>query len=215
MKPLAIIQARLGSTRLPGKVLMEVGGRSLVRRAWDASCAAFGCDHVVITVPSGDAELIEHIQEFGGCVEPWDGDENDVLGRFWSVAHKYRWHPESVIVRVTPDDPFKDPRQMVRVASGERLPVETGGEAFTLAQLDEWMWMSLQGEEREHIGHLVPGDAPPCPPGRGWTVDTLADLEAAREMAAGERRAFPITAGPMNFDGLAEHWATFDMPIIP
>lgn len=179
-QPLAIIQARLGSTRLPGKVLMEVGGRSLVRRAWDASCAAFGRDHVVFTVPAGDTELIEHIEAFGGRVEPWDGDENDVLGRFWSVAHKYRWHPESVIVRVTPDDPFKDPAQMKRVANGERLPVETGGEAFTLAQLDQWDQETY--EPREHIGNLIPGDAPPCPPGV-WTVDTLKDLEAAREMA--------------------------------
>lgn len=180
-QPLAIIQARLGSTRLPGKVLMEVGGRSLVRRAWDASCAAFGRDHVVFTVPAGDTELIEHIQAFGGCVEPWDGNENDVLGRFWSVAHKYRWHPESVIVRITPDDPFKNPSHMVRVANGERLPVETGGEAFTLGQLDEWNSVE-PWRDREHIGNLIPGDAPPCPPGV-WTVDSIEDLVAAREQS--------------------------------
>lgn len=184
--PLAIIQARLGSTRLPRKVLMEIGGRSLVRRAWDASVAAFGAAHVVFTVPSGDTELIEHIEGFGGRVEPWDGDENDVLGRFWAVAHKHRWHPDSVVVRITPDDPFKDPERMMRVASGERLDVERSGETFTLGQVDGWQYGldRRQKNNREHIGHLISGDAPPCPPGV-WTVDTMEDLEAARARAGG------------------------------
>lgn len=179
--PLAIIQARLGSTRLPGKVLMEVGGRSLVKRAWDACCEAFGAEHTVFTVPAGDTELIEHIEAFGGRVELWTGDENDVLGRFWAVAHKYRWHPDSVVFRCTPDDVFKDPAQMVRVANGERLPVETGGEAWKLARLDAWNIRIGHTGDREHIGHLIPGEPPASPEGDGWTVDTMEDLEAARK----------------------------------
>lgn len=231
MKPLAIIQARLGSTRLPRKVLMEVGGRSLVRRAYDASVRAFGTDNVVHTVPAGDGELIAHILDYGGIVEPWEGDENDVLGRFWAVAHRYRWHPDSVVVRITPDDPFKRADHLKRVAEGERLPVETGGEAFTLEQLDRWhgstersgrVWRAdmecyvmYQADDREHIGNLIPGERPPSPEGTGWTVDTLEDLEAARERAERDRVPYPITAEPVDFSGLAERWGGFDMPIIP
>lgn len=194
MKPLAIIQARLGSTRLPRKVLMEVGGRSLVRRAYDASVRAFGTDNVVHTVPAGDVELIDHIRDYGGIVEPWEGDEGDVLRRFWAVAHRYRWHPDSVIVRITPDDAFKRADHLKRVAEGERLPVETGGEAFTLEQLDEWYADYGYGRHpaREHIGMCLPGDPPPPPEGPGWTVDTLEDLEAARER---EERDRTLTVG--------------------
>ena len=183
IKPLAIIQARFGSTRLPGKVLMEVGGRSLIRRAWDASVEAFGEANVVFAIPATpeNDELHSAIVGFTPEVFRWDGGENDVLGRFWHCAHRYRWHPDSVIVRVTPDDPFKDPAMMRRVAAGERLPVELGAEAFTLAMLGEaHEEYFCQPRYREHITKALFHTPPPAPPPGIWTIDTREDLEAAQ-----------------------------------
>ncbi len=179
--PLSIIQARLGSTRLEKKMLLEVGGRSLIRRAWDVSVEAFGEKNVVFAVPSNEKsaallmaaiKLIPHVNVF-----QWDGPEDDVLGRFWHCAHRYRWHPDSVIVRVTPDDPFKDSRMMLRVANGERLPVEQGAEAFTLAMLDQAYYKIT--EEREHLGMIFFPTRPPPPPPGIWSIDTADDLAAA------------------------------------
>ena len=196
--PLAIVQARIGSTRLPGKLLLDLGGKPLVWWAWNAAVQAFGLENVVVALPASPendelADTIERFPAYAGNTFRRDGPENDVLGRFHACAHRYRWHPDSVIVRVTPDDPFKIPALMWAVARGERHPVELGGEAFTLAMLDAAHARSLGvsyylGEPlvtstvREHITRaLFATDPPPCPPGV-WTIDTQADLDAAREL---------------------------------
>ena len=194
--PLCIIQARMGSTRLPGKMLLEIGGRTLIRRAWDASCAAFGAENVVVALPFGDEqlELAAACQAFGATV--WvpqsEVQEENVLLRFYLCAHEYRWNPSSVIVRVTPDDHRKCPSMMRRVAAGERLPIEQGAEAFTLQMLDdaEMNVGCFDYDAREHItkafvryGIALHRPPPPPPPGI-WSIDTQDDLDAARKWDA-------------------------------
>lgn len=198
--PLCIIQARSHSTRLPGKMLRHLGGMTLIERAWWTACDAFSAEHTVVAIPAGDLDMRDELRRFAAHVFEWGGPVNDVLGRFYHCAHARRWHPESVIVRYTPDDPFKTVEGLRRVASGERLPVEIGGEAFTLGMLDAACKASdylldmrdMSGSKREHITYaLFPTPSPPCPPGV-WTIDTEADLAAARarlaEMAAGVDR---------------------------
>lgn len=205
--PLAIVQARLGSTRLPRKMLLPLADRPLIWWAWSTARLAFGTDNTVVAMPDGpdNDELADTVRGFGGTVFRWDGPEDDVLGRFWHCAHRYRWHPDSVIVRVTPDDPFKTVQDMKRVARGERRPVEMGGEAFTLAMLDRWRMGQYAGQYQvgegwvddyrpvEHITHLMIGSAPAAPAGL-WTVDTQADYEAAQELVASTWERVDITA---------------------
>lgn len=207
--PLCIIQARYGSTRLPGKMLEWLGGETLIARAVRLAREAFDPEHVVVAIPFADRDspLGVELDRADAQVFAWDGDEADVLGRFHHCAGRYRWHPQSVIVRWTPDDPFKDPALCARTAWGERFPVELGGEAFTLATLSRAFHTTSPEDlvPREHLGNhrtLFPFPPLPCPPGAGWTVDTAEDLAAAREritQVAGhpcdpgwsERSAFP------------------------
>lgn len=226
LPPLCIIQARYRSTRLPGKMLrtlpyreyamvpsttgglvdrvpMGPGEKTLIARGHRIAVDAFGRENVVVAIPATDepGPLGEELRRIGATVFAWDGPENDVLGRFYHCAHTYRWHPDTVIVRYTPDDPFKKVHELRRVAGGERLPVEIGGEACTLRILGEAMqrepmWFSpvIAGDEpvfndrREHITHaLFPTLPPPLPPpGQIWTVDTEDDLQRARARAAAE-----------------------------
>ena len=180
--PLAIVQARIGSTRLPGKMLLDLGGHPLIWWAWTASIVAFGPSNVVIAIPATpeNDELAKVCDDMGATVFRWDGSENDVLGRFHACAHTYRWHPDSVIVRVTPDDPFKVPLMMHEVANGARYPVEWGAEAFTLTTLNQW---HFRAGPCEHLTGLMRYAPPKCPPGV-WTIDTQADLDAARKILA-------------------------------
>lgn len=189
MIPLAIVQARLGSTRLPRKVLLDIAGKPLIRHVWEQTCLAVGDVNTVCAIPAGEEnrELFEYLTELGAMVYAWDGDENDVLGRFYHCAHHYRWHPDTLILRVTPDDPYKTATAMQQVLAGVRLPVEIGGEAFTLGALTlAWQRTAIRDgsgnhEPVEHLTHtLFDTPPPPAPPGRTWTIDTPADLEAVR-----------------------------------
>lgn len=180
--PLAIVQARVGSRRFHGKVLKDVAGEPLVVRVWRLASLAVGRESAVVAYPATDENLLlrEVLDRHNIPAFAWDGPEVDVLGRFYACAHRYRWHPDTVILRVTADDPWKDPVLMRRVIAGERLPVEQGGEAFTLAMLDAaYLSSSLP---TEHIGRhemLFP-TPPPKPPASPvpWSIDSEADYWA-------------------------------------
>jgi len=178
--PLAIIQVRMGSTRLPGKALLPIAGRSMIHRVWATTVEAFGAEHTVVAYPDTPENdpLRDELGRIGATRFAWDGPESDVLGRFHACAHRYRWHPDSVIVRVTADDPYKDVLAMRQVAEGERLPVEFGGEAFTLAMLDEAQLLTTDPGAREHITLALFPTPPPPPPSGVWTIDTQADYDA-------------------------------------
>lgn len=176
---LAIIQARMGSTRLPGKMLLPIGGETLIERVHRLTCEAFGAKNTVVAYPDTpeNAPLVAELDRIGAQRFGWNGPEDDVLGRYYHCAHAFRWRPETVIIRVTPDDPFKDPAMMRRVARGERLPVELGGEAFTLSALDD-AHARYQPMPYEHLTYAIfPTYTPPPPPGV-WSIDTPEDYEA-------------------------------------
>jgi len=185
--PLAIIQARVGSKRLPGKVLLPIGGAPLIEHVWRRTVKAFGKRHTVVAHPDTpeNAPLAEYLESLGAQRFPWDGPEDDVLSRFYYCAHRYRWHPDSVILRVTADDWRKSPPMMRRVANGERMAVELGAEAFTLAMLDEAQRTpDLPAAHREHITLALFPTLPPKPPPGVWTIDTADDLAAAQSVVA-------------------------------
>jgi spore coat polysaccharide biosynthesis protein SpsF (cytidylyltransferase family) len=178
--PLCVIQARYHSTRLPGKMLLKIGGESLIARAWETATWAFGMPDCVVAIPKTDeaGPLGDELRRIGANVFAWEGPESDVLTRMWACAHTYRWHPDSAIVRYTPDDWRKDEAALRDVAGGYRLPVETGGEAFTLAMLDAAHERERHPHRREHISFaLFPFLLPAMPPGH--TIDTQADYDAA------------------------------------
>lgn len=108
----AIIQARMGSTRLPGKSLADIHGKPLLQRVIDRTVAIPGIEHVVLatTIESEDDPLVECATK--SAISVYRGSVDDVLGRFVGAARSVN---ASVIVRVTADDPFKDPEVSGRV----------------------------------------------------------------------------------------------------
>ena len=183
INPLAILQARMGSTRLPGKMLLPLNGHPLIYWAWRRSVEAFGGENVVVAIPDSteNEPLAAFCERIGASLFQWDGPEADVLGRFYWCANAYRWHMDSVICRITPDDPWKSPELMRRVASGERHPVERSCEAFTLG------WLNLAHEhvtdpaDREHLTNVLSPMPPPKTPEGLWSIDTEADYQEAKK----------------------------------
>lgn len=212
--PLCIIQARYHSTRLPGKMLLTLPAQldplddvvteeTLIARAVRLATDAFGC-HVCAAIPESDMDgpLGAELERTGVTIFTWRGYEWDVLRRFVNCALQYRWHPDAVIHRWTPDDPFKVPGLCREVAAGLRHPVVMGGEAWTLGDiLDRDNKLvdpgkrkrnaySLYRHAREHFGYTGTNVEP------GWTVDTQEDYEAARARAEEEMWA-PTSRRPM------------------
>jgi spore coat polysaccharide biosynthesis protein SpsF len=108
----AIIQARMGSTRLPEKTLADLHGKSLLERVIDRAAAIRGVERVVVaTTELPEDDPIAACA--AGCgIGVYRGPVDDVLARFAGAA---RMVGASVIVRITADDPFKSPEVCSRV----------------------------------------------------------------------------------------------------
>lgn len=112
-KVTAIIQARMTSTRLPGKVLMEVMGRSLLSYQIERLCFSKRINNIIIatTVNKEDDPIIELAQKEG--LNFYRGSEDDVLDRYYQAAKKYN---TAHIMRLTADCPLVDPNICDRIA---------------------------------------------------------------------------------------------------
>lgn len=103
---LAIIQARMGSTRLPGKVLREINDRPLLTYQLDRISKSKKLDKVVVatSILEKDDVIEGFCKDYG--VACYRGSENDVMSRYYDCAKLY--NPD-VIVRITADCPLIDP----------------------------------------------------------------------------------------------------------
>ena len=104
---LAIVQARLSSTRLPGKVLMPILGRPMLWWQLERVKLAKNIDRLVVATSdqSEDRQLVDMCREFG--IECFCGSLDDVLDRFYRAASHY---DADHIVRLTGDCPVADPQ---------------------------------------------------------------------------------------------------------
>jgi len=101
-----IVQARAGSSRLPGKVLMDLGGRSALARCLTRCAAIAGADVVICAAPIGAADdrVADEARRTGAMVVR--GPEGDVLGRYAKAAREVE---ADRVMRVTSDCPLIDP----------------------------------------------------------------------------------------------------------
>jgi spore coat polysaccharide biosynthesis protein SpsF len=109
----AVIQARTGSTRLPGKVLEDLGGHPVLEWVVRAAQAATQIDTVIVATSTlaGDDVVADLADSLG--VPVVRGSENDVLSRYVGALDAY---PADAIVRLTADCPLLDPSLIDAVA---------------------------------------------------------------------------------------------------
>jgi spore coat polysaccharide biosynthesis protein SpsF (cytidylyltransferase family) len=201
VKTVAVVQARMGSTRLPGKVLETVGHRPLLLWTVAASRAIPGVERVIVatTMESADDPLAEMLAAEG--IDCHRGSVNDVLGRIWEAV---RVAEPDYVVRATADNPFMDPAvvggQLRRCIDGQLDYVGTTGWPLGIAAevaparaLADAYSEATDPAEREHVMPFIYarpdryrlGSAPPAepPPDGRFTVDTPEDLAFAQAIA--------------------------------
>lgn len=112
MKVVAIIQARMGSTRLPGKVLMRVMGKPLFQYQLERLKRSKRIDQIIVASTTNviDQPIIDLCYQLG--IQTFRGSEEDVLERYFEAAKYFK---ADVIVRLTSDCPLIDPEIMDRI----------------------------------------------------------------------------------------------------
>jgi spore coat polysaccharide biosynthesis protein SpsF len=157
-----IVQARMGSSRLPGKVTQELAGRTVLHHVLNRCRAIPGADVVLCAVPdeAASAPLVAVAAECSAQV--FRGSESDVLGRYLGAARAAR---ADIIMRVTSDCPLIDPQICGKVlalrasesadyASNNQpvsFPHGLDCEAFTAAALAHAAASTQEPYDREHV----------------------------------------------------------------
>ena len=103
MKTVAIIQARLNSTRLPGKVLLPIGDTNAIQMIVDKCKANKLIDEVIIATTYNSNKIADYCEK--NNIKFWIGAEENVLDRVYRTAEFYK---ADIIVDITSDCPFID-----------------------------------------------------------------------------------------------------------
>src|SRR5687767_4854693 len=106
MHPVAIIQARMGSTRLPGKVMLDLEGHTMLARVVQRVRRAQHISQVVVatTFEPEARSILDECERLGvACVQ---GSTDDVLDRYYQTARR---HHATAVIRITSDCPLIDP----------------------------------------------------------------------------------------------------------
>jgi spore coat polysaccharide biosynthesis protein SpsF len=194
----AIIQARIGSTRLPGKVLLKLGERTVLEQVIERVAAAGKVNRVIVatTDQPADLEIVKLCEKKG--IGVFVGAENDVLDRFYQAAKLYQ---ADHIVRITADCPLIDPAVINEVIEEhlnskadytantikETYPDGEDVEVFTFDVLKRVWQEARLASEREHVTpyirkhgelfKLISVEYPEDHSAKRWTLDNLEDYK--------------------------------------
>ena len=204
-RTVAIIQARMGSSRLPGKVLMDIEGKPMLEWVVSRVRQAKRVHEVLVatTTDSSDDPVAEFCQD--KSIPVYRGSTFDVLDRYYQAARQTQ---AEVVVRITADCPLIDPQEVDTLLAefferqvdfaANRLPppwqrtfpIGLDTEIASFAALERAWKEASQKHDREHVMpylYEVKGrfkiyyhNTSPDYGQLRWTVDTLKDLQAVR-----------------------------------
>jgi spore coat polysaccharide biosynthesis protein SpsF len=205
MRRVLIVQARMTSTRLPGKVVEDLAGRPMLARQLDRLRACRNADDIVVATTSNAADdPLVALADAAGA-RWFRGSEHDVLARYAGAA---REAGADVVVRVTSDCPLIDPDEVdVVIAALEpgvdyaaniierRLPQGLDTEALWRDVLERMDRSATSVPAREHVTWFCREERPELFVNRSvvrpydaadlrWTVDTPDDLALVRRLYA-------------------------------
>jgi len=201
-----IIQARMGSTRLPGKVMKKIDDDNTLLRFQISqlnNCKKIDKIIIATTTKSEDDVIYDHSRKLG--LEVYRGKSDDVLDRYYNCAKKFKL---PIIVRITSDNPLIDPNIINEIISKFMMnsvdyvsnvihrtyPYGTEVEIFTFEALEKAWKESKNKYDREHVTpyiyknpkifkiHNVENNTDLSE--LKWTVDTKTDYEKVKKIVS-------------------------------
>jgi glutamate-1-semialdehyde 2,1-aminomutase len=210
MNIVAIIQARMGSTRLPGKVMMEINKIPLIELLINRLSNSNYLSQIVLATSDNinNKTLVNHVQSLG--YEVFSGDESDVLSRYYFAAKKF---DADIIIRITADCPLIDCNIMdelingflsskANYASNREPPSYPDGldvEVISFDTLEETHNNAKEFFDREHVTPFIINSdsykkfylkSPIDYSDERWTVDEPADFIVVQNIF---NHFFPVT----------------------
>lgn len=175
-----IIQARMGSTRLPGKVLKEICGEPMLGHIIRRIEQTVGIEKTMVaTSIHCEDNPIEVFAKHRG-IACFRGSEEDVLARFFNAAKMLGARGNDMVVRLTADNPLVDSRILTELlsyfeqspysyAATSGYPLGLGAEVFTFQALEEAHLTAVKPYEREHVTPYMYRDHNQA----GWLVSPI------------------------------------------
>jgi spore coat polysaccharide biosynthesis protein SpsF len=201
----AVIQARMGSSRLPGKALKDINGRTMLARVVRRISRSAQVNRVIVatTTASRDKAIIDECESLG--IQSFRGSEQDVLDRYYRAAKLF---DAEAVVRITSDCPLIDPEIIDQVIQAFRkdgadyasntivgtYPRGLDVEVFTFSALEKAWREAHEPYQRVHVTpyfyqnpelfRLVSVTGADDNSHYRWTVDTKEDLDLVRTIYA-------------------------------
>lgn len=204
MYNLAIIQARMGSSRLPGKVLMKLEGKPVLWHVASRVSRSSYVDDVVVatTFKKEDLEIVKYCSSNG--IRIFIGSEDDVLDRYYQAAKLFK--PDNVI-RITADCPLHDPYVIDQIICKhikddndytsntieETFPDGLDCEIMKFYVLEDTWKKAVMASEREHVTQYIIKNnkyklgcvlSPVNRKNERWTLDTAEDYNFIKKIFA-------------------------------
>ncbi len=204
-KIVAIIQARMGSTRLPRKVMKKILGKEVILHDIDRLRQIKNLDKIVIATTNKNADnlIVEAIKNYDSDIGVFRGSEDDVLDRYYKAAKEFN---ATVIVRITSDCPLIDPKVSDKVIEAflnnkcdycsnclkRTYPQGLDTEVFSFEALEKAWKEAKEDYQREHVTPYIYEN-----PGKfkllnvsndkdlsylRWTLDTIEDFNFIEEI---------------------------------
>ncbi len=155
----AIVQARIDSTRLPGKILLPIQGKPILTHIIERLQQSKRIRYVIIATTADSLSAVQTITSRYPRVKIFCGNKNDVLSRYVQAAEK---HKTKVIIRATGDNPLVCPDYMDRAIEHHLqtasdlthflgIPLGTGVEVINTKSLKTAASLTQEAYDREHV----------------------------------------------------------------
>lgn len=200
---IGIVQARMGSTRLPNKMMLCLAGRPIIEWVRYRASRSSLLERLVFAIPDGPRDAVLHRYLAGAGADVFRGSENDVVGRFYHAAKQYH---AGCIVRICADNPLICPEEidnLVRfyrdnpcdyaynhIPRNNTYPDGLGAEIVSFPVLERIHAQAQTPAHREHVFNFIwdnpaeftiktfdPPDAAVAEPNVKVDIDTFADYE--------------------------------------